>query len=152
MRATNSKVNLVLGSSRSDSVWVLVPRSFLTMKSRHVPCCPEYTCIDLAMQLDSDVHCVECWDTYVQSATFPVTRNGKMEDRLLDIEELAKHLKIPTKTIRNKLCDGSWPMQPLRIGRALRWRESDVVRAIANLAASAESGARRPHQARRGRR
>jgi predicted DNA-binding transcriptional regulator AlpA len=76
-----------------------------------------------------------------------------MEDRLLDIEELAKHLKIPAKTIRNKLCDGSWPMQPLRIGRALRWRESDVVRAIANLADLAESRASRtgPAQARRGR-
>jgi predicted DNA-binding transcriptional regulator AlpA len=77
-----------------------------------------------------------------------------MEDRLLDIEELSKHLKIPAKTIRNKLCDGSWPMKPLRIGRALRWRESDVIRAIASLAASAESGAspRGLPQARRGRR
>jgi predicted DNA-binding transcriptional regulator AlpA len=59
-----------------------------------------------------------------------------MPDRLLDIAELASRLKIPAKTIRNKLCDGTWPIRPLRIGRAVRWRESDVDRVIAELAAS----------------
>jgi excisionase family DNA binding protein len=58
-----------------------------------------------------------------------------MPDRLLDIAELANRLKIPTKTIRNKLSDGTWPIRPLRIGRAVRWRESDVDRVIADLAA-----------------
>jgi predicted DNA-binding transcriptional regulator AlpA len=58
-----------------------------------------------------------------------------MPDRLLDIAELASRLKIPAKTIRNKLCDGTWPIPPLRIGRAVRWRESDVDRVIADLAA-----------------
>jgi predicted DNA-binding transcriptional regulator AlpA len=80
-----------------------------------------------------------------------------MGDRLLDINELANLLKIPAKTIRNKLCDGSWLIQPLRIGRALRWRQSDVDRAIADLAAScsnptklAASFRNHPRQARRG--
>ena len=59
-----------------------------------------------------------------------------MSNPLLDINELAKRLRIPAKTIRNKLSDGTWPMQPFRIGRALRWRESDVDRVIADLAAS----------------
>jgi predicted DNA-binding transcriptional regulator AlpA len=59
-----------------------------------------------------------------------------MPNPLLDIKELAKRLRIPAKTIRNKLSDGTWPMEPFRIGRALRWRESDVDRAIADLATS----------------
>src|SRR3954454_8605595 len=60
-----------------------------------------------------------------------------MPDQLLNIEDLAKRLKIPAKTIRNKLSDETWPIQPLRIGRALRWRESDVDRMLAELAAPA---------------
>ena len=55
-----------------------------------------------------------------------------MKDALMDIQDLANRLKIPKKTIRNKLSNGTWPIQPVRIGRALRWRESDVARAIAN--------------------
>jgi len=49
-----------------------------------------------------------------------------MNDPLLDIRDLSKALKIPEKTIRNKLSDGSWPIEPLRIGKALRWRPEDV--------------------------
>jgi predicted DNA-binding transcriptional regulator AlpA len=56
-----------------------------------------------------------------------------MEDRLNDITDLAQRLKVPVKTIRNKLSNGTWPIRPVRIGRALRWRESDVARMIANL-------------------
>jgi len=55
-----------------------------------------------------------------------------MDDRLIDIDDLAECLKIPAKTIRNKLSNGTWPIQPIRIGRALRWRESDVKATIAN--------------------
>jgi predicted DNA-binding transcriptional regulator AlpA len=55
-------------------------------------------------------------------------------DQLLDIRDLAKRLKIPVKTIRNKLCENTWPIRPLRIGRALRWRESDVDRTLNELA------------------
>jgi predicted DNA-binding transcriptional regulator AlpA len=57
-----------------------------------------------------------------------------MMDQLLDIHDLAKALKMQVKTIRNKLSNGTWPIAPLKIGRALRWRESDVVRMIANSA------------------
>jgi predicted DNA-binding transcriptional regulator AlpA len=49
-----------------------------------------------------------------------------MNDQLLNINDLAQRLKIPAKTIRNKLSQGTWPIAPLRIGRALRWRESDI--------------------------
>jgi len=49
-----------------------------------------------------------------------------MFDPLIDINDLGRLLKVPTKTIRNKLSDGSWPIDPVRIGRALRWRQSDV--------------------------
>ncbi len=64
-----------------------------------------------------------------------------MEDRLIDIKDLAQRLKIPTKTIRNKLSNGTWPIQPVRIGRALRWRESDVSQMIANLAGGSHKAA-----------
>ncbi len=56
-----------------------------------------------------------------------------MKDALMDIRDLSERLKVPPKTIRNKLSNGTWPIQPVRIGRALRWRESDVAREIANL-------------------
>jgi len=64
-----------------------------------------------------------------------------MNDRLLDIQDLADRLKIPTKTIRNKLSNGTWPIRPVRIGRALRWRETDVATAIAALSSGRESSA-----------
>jgi predicted DNA-binding transcriptional regulator AlpA len=64
-----------------------------------------------------------------------------MYDRLLDIQDLADRLKIPTKTIRNKLSDGTWPIRPVRIGRALRWRETDVAAAIAGLSNGRENSA-----------
>jgi predicted DNA-binding transcriptional regulator AlpA len=62
-----------------------------------------------------------------------------MEDRLIRIEDLAECLKIPAKTIRNKLSNGTWPIRPIRIGRALRWRESDVAAMIANLSSESET-------------
>ena len=51
-----------------------------------------------------------------------------MDDWLIDIKDLGQQLKIPEKTIRNKLCNGTWPLPPVRIGRALRWRQSLVDR------------------------
>ena len=51
-----------------------------------------------------------------------------MDDWLIDINDLSQQLKIPPKTIRNKLSDGTWPLEPVRIGRALRWRQSEVER------------------------
>jgi predicted DNA-binding transcriptional regulator AlpA len=49
-----------------------------------------------------------------------------MEEQLIDINDLAGILKIPAKTIRNKLSNGTWPIEPFRIGKTLRWRTSDV--------------------------
>lgn len=49
-----------------------------------------------------------------------------MSDTLIDINDLAGILKIPAKTIRNKLSDGTWPLAPIRIGKALRWPSSEV--------------------------
>lgn len=51
-----------------------------------------------------------------------------MGDDLIDIQDLGLQLKIPVKTIRNKLCNGTWPLRPVRIGRSLRWRQSEVDR------------------------
>ena len=49
-----------------------------------------------------------------------------MADTLIDINDLAGILKIPAKTIRNKLSDGTWELAPLRIGKSLRWSQADV--------------------------
>lgn len=58
-----------------------------------------------------------------------------MSDKLIDINDLAGILKIPTKTIRNKLSDCSWELPPLRIGKALRWSQADVESYLRNLRA-----------------
>ncbi len=47
-------------------------------------------------------------------------------DRLLTTREFAELINIPERTLRNKMFDGSWTIQPVRIGRSLRWRESDL--------------------------
>ena len=49
-----------------------------------------------------------------------------MNERLIDINDLSKVLKINPKTIRNKLSNGTWPIKPMRVGKLLRWRISDV--------------------------
>jgi predicted DNA-binding transcriptional regulator AlpA len=51
-----------------------------------------------------------------------------MGEELIDIHDLGLQLKIPVKTIRNKLCNGTWPLRPVRIGRSLRWQQSEVDR------------------------
>lgn len=51
-----------------------------------------------------------------------------MTDQLIDINDLCLQLKIPVKTVRNKLSNGTWPLEPVKIGRALRWRQSEVDR------------------------
>ncbi len=56
------------------------------------------------------------------------TEDLGMDDWLIDINDLSQQLKIPPKTIRNKLSDGTWPLVPVRIGRALRWRQAEVDR------------------------
>ncbi len=49
-----------------------------------------------------------------------------MNEQLIDINDLASILKVPAKTIRNKLSNGTWPILPIKIGKALRWRPSDI--------------------------
>ncbi len=49
-----------------------------------------------------------------------------MREQLIDIRDLEAILKIPAKTIRNKMSNGTWPIEPLRIGKSIRWRQSDV--------------------------
>lgn len=64
-----------------------------------------------------------------------------MPAELIDIQELSEQLKVPEKTIRNKLSEGNWPLQPLRIGRSLRWRQSDIDEYIEHLAKIARNSA-----------
>jgi excisionase family DNA binding protein len=54
-----------------------------------------------------------------------------MTENLLTISEVANLLRVAEKTIRNKLSDGTWPIPPVRIGRSLRWRRSDIERVMA---------------------
>ena len=57
--------------------------------------------------------------------------NACVEDRLINIEELAAMLGgVPEKTLRNKFADGTWPVRPVRIGRTLRWRLSEVRKVV----------------------
>jgi predicted DNA-binding transcriptional regulator AlpA len=65
-----------------------------------------------------------------------------MDETLIDINDLARGLKIPLKTIRNKLSNKTWPLPPVRIGRALRWRPSDVARGLAVLAKKSRPSAK----------
>jgi len=51
---------------------------------------------------------------------------------LLDVEAAAYMLAISTRTIWRLLEQGSFP-QPVRIGRATRWRTSDVERFVDEL-------------------
>lgn len=51
-------------------------------------------------------------------------------DYLLSIDDISLRLGIPVKTIRNKLSNGSWPVLPLRVGKALRWRASEVAKIV----------------------
>jgi predicted DNA-binding transcriptional regulator AlpA len=49
-------------------------------------------------------------------------------DPMIDINDLSEQLDVPVKTIRNKLSNGTWPLPPKRIGRSLRWLQSNVNR------------------------
>lgn len=50
-----------------------------------------------------------------------------MENRLVSVEELARYLKIPRKTLYEWNSDGSGPPY-LRVGRHVRYVWSDVER------------------------
>ena len=45
---------------------------------------------------------------------------------LLNIAGLARMLSISTQTIRQKMSAGTWPLDPIRIGRQLRWHPEAV--------------------------
>jgi len=47
-------------------------------------------------------------------------------DRLLDIEQLSTTICLAKQTIYNRLNRGEDLPPAIRLGRALRWRESDV--------------------------
>ncbi|HPR53297.1 MAG TPA: helix-turn-helix domain-containing protein [Deltaproteobacteria bacterium] len=51
---------------------------------------------------------------------------------LLTIEELSKILRIATGSIRNQLCRGIFPINPLKIGHLLRFRSEDVEKYLAS--------------------
>jgi hypothetical protein len=74
-----------------------------------------------------------------------------MNEPLFDINDLAQQLKIPAKTIRNKLSNGTWPIPPVHIGRAIRWQPSVVASAIIDLAGNKSTvlGKRQRTKARR---
>jgi len=48
------------------------------------------------------------------------------DQTLLTIKELSQVLKIPTGSIRNQLCRGTFPLQPIKIGSLVRFRSEDV--------------------------
>jgi len=51
---------------------------------------------------------------------------------LLTIDELSKILRIKTGSIRNRLCQGTFPIKPLKIGHLLRFRSEDVEKYLAS--------------------
>ncbi len=76
----------------------------------------------------------------LHQATRTSSEHGQpMSDYLIDIKDLSEQLKIPPKTIRNKLSNGTWPIPPIRIGRALRWRQSDVDRLVMGKGSEGQS-------------
>ena len=54
-----------------------------------------------------------------------------MQDRLITTAEAAHQLGVAEKSVRNWLWAGNWPLRPVRMGRAIRWRQSDIDRVIA---------------------
>ncbi len=54
------------------------------------------------------------------------------QERLLSVQETAQRLALSTRTIWKLCATGNFP-QPLRIGGARRWRESDITAFIEDL-------------------
>lgn len=57
--------------------------------------------------------------------------NMENEDRLLRTEEAAPLLGLAVKTLRHYSSTGGGPLRPVRLGKAVRYRLSDVRRLIA---------------------
>jgi len=58
-------------------------------------------------------------------------------DRLLDTKQLGEFLGVSPGAIRTGLCRGEFPLQPIRLGSRLRWRESTVLRWLEDQEAKA---------------
>ncbi|MBF0474535.1 MAG: AlpA family transcriptional regulator [Deltaproteobacteria bacterium] len=56
-----------------------------------------------------------------------------MSNKLIDINELSKRISLRPATIRNNLHMGTFPLLPVKQGRNIFWRESDVEDYINNL-------------------
>jgi len=53
----------------------------------------------------------------------------KVKNRLWTVEDLAEYLQVAKQTIYNKCAKGAkhpLPIKPIRVGRKLRFRESDI--------------------------
>ena len=65
-----------------------------------------------------------------------MTRNEY--EGLWTVDDVADHLKISPKTVRNKACLGQIPF--VKVGVALRFRPSEIERWIDEQTAAAEEG------------
>ena len=63
---------------------------------------------------------------------------------VLRMAELAALLRCSPKTIRRRLADGVFPLEPLpRLGRTLRWATADVLRFLERGGTVPRAGGRR---------
>ena len=58
--------------------------------------------------------------------------------RMIDVREVATILSVSTRTVRRLASNGTLP-QPIRFGRNVRWRLTDIDMWIANRGASIQS-------------
>ena len=56
-----------------------------------------------------------------------------MENRMMDIRELATYIGIRPQTIRNQISLGKFPIPTKKIGRLLKWDRRDVDRFLDKL-------------------
>lgn len=71
------------------------------------------------------------------------------EDRLVKTEETAELLGLSAKTLRFYATVGGGPLPPVRLGRAVRYRLSDIRRVIKEGAAVVEVKKRGPGRPRK---
>lgn len=71
--------------------------------------------------------------------------------RLLRLPDVADRVALSPRMVQKMAAAGTFP-QPLRIGRAVRWREADVTHWIVDGGSSgaAQGGTGRPRSTRRG--
>jgi predicted DNA-binding transcriptional regulator AlpA len=64
-----------------------------------------------------------------------MTKENMIMDRLLGINELSRLLGLAPQTIRNKLNNGTFPIQGFKVCGRWRWKESKVNKHIDGLEA-----------------